>query len=189
MHFLTLTFLAGLVFASEIHLNGRSYTVQNVISRDFAIIGGGSSGTYAAFRLRDLQHSVVVVEGAPQLGGHTFTYIDPKTKIGVETGVIVFHNNSLVTNYFGRFNISLAPNSYDDPGVVQEDIDFDTGLPVSHTAPNDTAALDAYSALIASYPGIESGLNVECPVPDDLLLPFGKYVDKYNLGALVPSFA
>jgi hypothetical protein len=41
----------------------RSESVANsVISCDVCIIGGGSAGTYAAVRLRDLGQSVVVVE-------------------------------------------------------------------------------------------------------------------------------
>ena len=46
----------------------------NTIERDVAIIGGGSAGTYAAIRLKDMSKSVVVIEKDGILGGHTDTY-------------------------------------------------------------------------------------------------------------------
>jgi heterodisulfide reductase subunit A-like polyferredoxin len=46
----------------------------DIIERDVAIIGGGSAGTYAAVRLRDLGKSVIVIEKDVVLGGHTDTY-------------------------------------------------------------------------------------------------------------------
>jgi len=46
--------------------------VEETIHRDVCILGGGSSGTYAAIRLsQDLGKSVVVIEKAGRLGGHT----------------------------------------------------------------------------------------------------------------------
>jgi hypothetical protein len=179
---------SGLVAArTEVHLNGRSYTAQNVVIRDFAVIGGGSTGTYSAIRLRDLNNSIVVIEKKAQLGGHTYTYIDPATGTGVEAGVQVFHNTSLTTNYFGRFNISLGPAVFTAPGVVKENIDLQTGLPANYTAQSPVAAFAAYVAQLAKYPMIENGLNPTYPVPEDLLLPFGDFVEKYSLGAMVQT--
>ena len=47
------------------------------IHRDVCVIGGGSAGTYSAVRLRDLGHSVVVLERSNRLGGHAETFVDP----------------------------------------------------------------------------------------------------------------
>jgi heterodisulfide reductase subunit A-like polyferredoxin len=45
---------------------------DETIIRDVCILGGGSTGTYAAVRLsQDLGKSVVVVEKTGRLGGHT----------------------------------------------------------------------------------------------------------------------
>ena len=41
---------------------------------DIAIIGGGLAGTYAAWRLRELNKSVVLYEKSPRLGGRIYTY-------------------------------------------------------------------------------------------------------------------
>ena len=46
------------------------YSSSDVIKRDVAVIGGGSSGTYGAIKLRDMGKSVVVVEKTGTLGGH-----------------------------------------------------------------------------------------------------------------------
>ena len=47
------------------------YKPEDIITRDVCIIGGGSTGTYSAIRLRDMGKSVVVVEKKDVLGGHT----------------------------------------------------------------------------------------------------------------------
>lgn len=47
------------------------YNPKDIITRDVCIIGGGSTGTYSAIRLRDMGKSVVVVEKKDVLGGHT----------------------------------------------------------------------------------------------------------------------
>lgn len=46
-----------------------SVTAQTVITRDVAIIGGGSAGTYTATRLRQMGFSVALIEKEKELGG------------------------------------------------------------------------------------------------------------------------
>lgn len=38
------------------------FSPEDVITRDVCIVGGGSSGTFTATRLRDLKKSIVLVE-------------------------------------------------------------------------------------------------------------------------------
>ncbi|KAL4862399.1 hypothetical protein BDV12DRAFT_203080 [Aspergillus spectabilis] len=45
-----------------------------IMIRDVAIIGGGASGTYAAFRLWEENRSIILIEREGHLGGHTRTY-------------------------------------------------------------------------------------------------------------------
>jgi heterodisulfide reductase subunit A-like polyferredoxin len=46
--------------------------IEETIVRDVCILGGGSTGTYAAIRLsQDMGKSVVVIEKTERLGGHT----------------------------------------------------------------------------------------------------------------------
>jgi NAD(P)-binding Rossmann-like domain len=168
-------------------LDERGFSAADTIIRDVCIIGGGSTGTYAAVRLRqDLGKSVVVVEKTNLLGGHTNTFVDPVTHFPVDYGVQAWHNISLVTQYFARLNVSLSAVSLVSP-FTTEYIDLSTGKAVPNYAPPDpTAAVEAYAGLLLKYPYLSGELDLPNPVPADLLLPFGDFVTKYKLQALVP---
>ena len=165
-----------------------AYGASSIVRRDVVVIGGGSSGTYAAIGLRDKGKSVAVVEAQSVLGGHTNTYIDPATKTPVDYGVVVFDNTSIVTSYFNRFNIPLTTGTGGVPGVFnQYYVDFRTGKNVTGYVPADpTAAFGAYAAQLVKYPFLNiPGWNLPDPIPADLLIPFGDFVKKYNLGGAV----
>ena len=164
------------------------FAPEDVITKDVCIIGGGSSGTYTAIRLRDFNKNVVVVEAKNRLGGHTETYKDPETGTTLDIGVIVFGHLEEVKNYFKRFDIPLRtiPTSLGPPDYV----DLSTGKTVEYTPPDQAAigaAMQKYAAEVAKYPGVQAGFNLTYPVPEDLLLPFGQFVEKYSLDALVPT--
>ncbi|KAK8085843.1 FAD dependent oxidoreductase [Apiospora hydei] len=110
---------------------------KNVIKRDVAIIGGGSSGTYMAVKLKDAGKTFVVRH---QQLDHSRRLLD-------------------------------RPDRY--------------GLPPPDQAAVG-AALAGYAAQRAKYPALETGFNLTYPVPEDLLLPFGEFVTRYQLEALVP---
>jgi hypothetical protein len=168
-------------------LNASHYKPEDIITRDVCIIGGGSTGTYSAIRLGDFNKSVIVVEKKGRLGGHTETYIDPGTQIPVDIGVEIFHNLSIVTNYFARLGVPLAPAIF--PPVAQQWVDFRTGKVVTGYTPASNAALGqafaAYVAQLLKYPGLNGGFFLPSPVPEDLLLPFGEFAKKYSLDAAV----
>ena len=167
-------------------INTDSLAAGNVITRDVAIIGGGSTGTYAAIRLRDLGKSVAVVETDDRLGGHTHTYTDPATNAKIDIGVVVWHELPIVRDYFARFDVPLIKASFDAPGQQSLYVDYRTGKVVDGYAPSDpSAALGAYAAQLAQYPYLEAGFDLPNPVPADLLLPFGDFVKKYALDAVV----
>ncbi len=159
------------------------------ITRDVCILGGGSAGTYAAVRLRDMGKSVVVVERKGRLGGHAETVRDPATGTPCDIGVIVFENTPLVSGYFERFGVPLIPYplSANQPAYV----DFRTGRTVGYTPPASAdfqAALFTYLQILQqSFPYLDAGFQLPDPVPPDLLLPFGKFAEKYGLAALVPT--
>ncbi|AGZ38854.1 NAD(P)/FAD-dependent oxidoreductase [Actinoplanes friuliensis] len=159
---------------------------DSIITRDVAVIGGGATGTYAAIRLRDMGKSVAVIETADRLGGHTHTYTDPATGGKVDIGVIVWHELPIVRDWFARFDVPLEKASFDSPGMVSKYVDYRTGKEVTGYTPSDpSAALGAYAAQLAQYPYLEAGFDLPNPVPPDLLLPFGDFVKKYDLGAVV----
>lgn len=169
-------------------LDPSGFSPDDVITKDVCVIGGGCSGTYTAIRLRDFGQSVVVVEKRDRLGGHAETYKDPDTGTTLDIGVIVFGHLDEVRNYFGRFNIPLntVPTSLGPP----DHVDLTTGETAVSTPPDQdaiAAAFQIYAAEISKYPEVQAGFNLTYPVAEDLLLPFGKFVEKYSLEALVPS--
>ncbi|KAI4618704.1 hypothetical protein J4E80_005306 [Alternaria sp. BMP 0032] len=164
-----------------------SFHPSAIITRDVAIIGGGSSGTHAAISLKDANKSVIVVEIKNRLGGHTETYTDSATGLAQDYGVLVYHNESIVLDYFARFDIPLAPPQFAGNDASH---DFSTGLAVDVNAPSVEelgAGLQKYGAFLAQYPKLESGMFLPNPVPTDLTMPFGDLVAKLGLGALVQT--
>ncbi|KAK2467487.1 hypothetical protein APHAL10511_000342 [Amanita phalloides] len=182
----TIIFLSLGLFRLALSSTGLS---PDVIYRDVCIIGGGSAGTYTAVRLSDLGQSVVVVEKKNVLGGHTNTYVDPTTKATWDYGVEIWHDLTLVTNYFDRLNVELVNVNVDAPTVgSQLYADFSTGeaLP-NFRLPNATDGLIAYSAQLERFTFLNGGFDLPKPVPADLLLPFGDFVQKYQLDSMVTT--
>lgn len=177
-----------LTIASPLKIDPSAYPASATITRDVCIIGGGSTGTYSAIRLSDSKKTVVVVEANDRLGGHTNTYTDPATNDTVDYGVVVFSHLQVVQDYFARFDIPLATYVGTVPGEVTKHVDYRTGKVVAGYAPavNVSAALAAYTAQLERYAAyVEDGFNLPDPVPADLLLPFGEFAKKYDLGAAV----
>ncbi len=162
------------------------YSGDDIITRDVLIIGGGSSGTYSAIKLRDLGKSVAVVEKKAVLGGHTETYTDPVTKGKVDAGVIIWHDLDIVRNYFARFNIPLV-KANGGASPLTDYVDFRNGKTVPGFIPpgNVTALLPLYAAQLAKYPYLEAGFDLPEPVPEDLLLSLVDFAKKYKLESLL----
>ncbi|WYZ36245.1 hypothetical protein EsH8_XI_000128 [Colletotrichum jinshuiense] len=160
--------------------SSNSYAAKDVITRDVAVIGGGNSGTYAAIRLTDLGQSVVVVEKQAQLGGHVDTYTDPTTGTKIDFGVQTWFNYTVVRDFFARFDVPLSLYSLSPAAPIYAD--FKTG----EAFPDFTPSLDfaAYAAQLAKYPYITDSYDLPDPVPEDLLLPFGEFLAKHDLGDL-----
>jgi hypothetical protein len=164
-----------------------AFSPNDIITRDVAIIGGGSSGTHAAISLKDASKSLVVIEVKGRLGGHTETYTDPVTGRAQDYGVLVFHNESTVLDYFARFDIPLAIPEF---ATNRANYDLSTGLEVNISAPSPEAlgaGLQTYGAFLAQYPELNSGMFLPDPVPEDLTMPFGDFVVKYGIEAIVQT--
>jgi hypothetical protein len=155
-----------------------------VIERDVVVLGGGSSGTYTAVRLRDLGRSVLVVERKDRLGGHTETFHDPATGATTDIGVIVWHDMPEVRDYFARFDVPLVP--YVDPGDGDQKLaDFRTGQVVPGYEIPVPVALTAYRDLLQSrYPYLDAGFELPDPVPAELLAPFSDFITANGLESI-----
>jgi hypothetical protein len=154
-----------------------------VIERDVCVIGGGSSGTYTAVRLRDAGKSVVVVETKDRLGGHCETYHDPLTGQTTDIGVTVFHDTPLVRGYFGRFGVDLVTmGGFGGGSTVYAD--FRTGRVVDGYTPSVPTALGTYFGILQQYPYLATGFDLPDPVPAELLQPWGDFVTAYGLQSI-----
>ncbi|GAB1318026.1 Beta-cyclopiazonate dehydrogenase [Madurella fahalii] len=163
----------------------------DVITRDVAIIGGGASGAYAAVRLKeDYGQRIVLIEKAGRLGGHVSTYDDPVTGQPFDFGVQTFNDYGPARAFFERMGVPVGAGARTP--LVSQYADFSTGLAVNFTPPANadrTAALQRFLDATAAYedlflPGywnFPSGNQI----PEDLLLPFGQFVEKYDLHAAV----
>ncbi|GKZ20061.1 hypothetical protein AbraIFM66951_008218 [Aspergillus brasiliensis] len=187
---LVCTSLVSTVIASALPaiFDTSNFHTDDIIQRDVAIIGGGSAGTHAAISLKDKGKSVIVVEKQDRLGGHIHTYLDPETGTFLDSGARSFYNITTVQKFFSRFNISLAKqNLY--PNCATRYYDFRTGKAINRTlnpSQDDvSAALNTYLAQYNKYPGLRKGNFLPSPVPEDLYMPFGKFVDKYGIQAAV----
>jgi hypothetical protein len=154
-----------------------------VIERDVCVIGGGSSGTYTAVRLRDAGRSVVVVESKNRLGGHCETYHDPQTGDTTDIGVTVFHDTPLVRGYFGRFGVDLTTLPGFGGGTTTY-ADFRTGRVVDGYTPSVPTALGTYFGILQQYPYLATGFDLPDPVPAELLLPWGDFIAANGLESI-----
>ncbi|PQE05704.1 amine oxidase flavin-containing superfamily protein [Rutstroemia sp. NJR-2017a BVV2] len=169
-------------FPSSIEIKGESHNITECIERDIIIIGGGSTGTYSAIRLLDSGKSVVIVEKDYRLGGHTNTFTDPTTGLTNDYGVVVFHNTSTVRSYTSRLNVTMAAASTSSSGP-QLYADFRTGVINStFSYANYTSGFQKYVQQLSKYSYVETGFDLPDPVPSDLLLSFGDFAIKYDLG-------
>lgn len=139
----------------------------------------------------------MMIEKKNRIGGHTETYTDPASGIPIDIGVIVFHNLTIVKEYFARFNVPLIPFGSDaDPNAPAKEngnYDLRTGKEVnvlSPTAEAVGAAFAKYTEQLQKYPRLNDGMFLPNPIPEDLILPFGEFVKKYGVeDALVTMFA
>jgi Flavin containing amine oxidoreductase len=175
--------LAGSGVAAVAGAPAAAAAPTGVIRRDVCVIGGGSSGTYTAVRLRDLGRSVAVVESQDRLGGHCETFHDPVTGGTTDIGVIVFHDLPLVRDYFARFDVPLV--SFGGFRETPFYVDYRTGKEVSGYAPPVPVALPAYLGLLQQFPYLATGFDLPDPVPPTLLMPFGDLVEQAGLDSIV----
>ncbi|KAF2204083.1 putative FAD dependent oxidoreductase [Delitschia confertaspora ATCC 74209] len=152
-----------------------NYAKDFFIERDVAVIGGGASGTYGAINLKSLQKSVVLVEREGVLGGHTNTWHDIATGVDVDYGVQAFLNIPTVRDYFTLLGVTSKSLSF--PPQTRSYVDFQTAQLVTGVKSN----LTGYYQQLSKYPWISTSWNLPTPVPEDLLLPFGDFIRKYNL--------
>jgi hypothetical protein len=163
------------------------YKPDHLIKTDVVVVGGGAAGTYAAIQLKDQHKKVVVIESKARLGGHTETYHDPESGQPIDMGVLLYHDEPIVHEWYARFNLSLS--RIDFGSAAPQYVDFRTGKIEKNVPAADqtavAAALQRYAAVLQKYPDLDKGYFFPNPAPKDLYMPFGEFVKKYDIGAAV----
>ncbi|OHE93932.1 amine oxidase [Colletotrichum orchidophilum] len=163
-----------------------------VIVRDVVVLGGGASGAHAAFRIRDGNRTVALVEKADRLGGHVASFTDPRTGKLYDYGVNSYTDYGAAREVFARFDVPVQSPAR--LPLVSTYADFNTGRVTNSSAPAPaeiTAALEKYLEICELYeslisPSYANFPNTTAGIPEDLTLPFPDFVEKYNLAAAVP---
>lgn len=181
------------------------------IKKDVLVIGAGAAGTYGAVRLFDANKTVAVVEASGRLGGHAEAYYSSTggvTNVAVQIFYVSLHFWSnqchglmdaffaqdipVVADYFERLGVPLLTQPVLSSGT--EDLNFDFALNVAIPTTNVTtdqqlalaAAIQRYSEyLAANFSTVYPGYYLPDPVPEDFLMPFGEFMRKYNMDAIV----
>ncbi|KAL4985084.1 hypothetical protein BDW68DRAFT_5368 [Aspergillus falconensis] len=161
---------------------------DDTITRDFAIIGGGASGTFAAVRLREQGKSVVLIERDGHLGGHTHTYYDSHGT-PIDYGVWVYSNNTVSRSFFAHFDIPLTTEVFSRDPQATRRLDFRTGQPIGPPPGDAAEAMTRYTQILLQYPYLMDGWDLPYPVPEDLLLPFEDFIARHDLQAAVETLA
>lgn len=97
----------------------------------------------------------------------------------------------MVTDYFARLGVPLvtAPQTAAAGGLTAINADFALGIaapPANVSATATGAAIQRYAEyLAANFSTVYPGYFLPDPVPEDLLLPYGDFMTKYGLDAIV----
>ncbi|KAJ7457154.1 hypothetical protein B0H11DRAFT_1738776 [Mycena galericulata] len=168
-------------------------TNYTTISRDVVVIGGGSSGTYAAVNLLARGRSVAVLEQQGRLGGHVETYHDPATDAPFNLGVILYYNNTINNAYFSLLGVPTSSAVMTAGGNAY--LDFATGKPVPGFDPETQVdaflpALLAFNSYVSeTYPYLTlSYENLTYPVPAELLESFTVFAARHNFTAMLQLY-
>ena len=151
-----------------------------VLTRDVCIIGGGAAGSYAAVRLQEMNQSVVVVEKKNHLGGHVDTYTDPNTGSAADFGVSALLDIPETDHFLTSLGVPFERGYLFSSNVTR--FDFRTGKAVPSLG-NSTEGLANWATFLTQHPYLRVGLDLPDPVPEELLLPFGEFLEKYKIGA------
>ncbi|KAK7427464.1 hypothetical protein QQZ08_006070 [Neonectria magnoliae] len=178
----TLSLVAGLgvSIANAVPADVEARTTYPTVRRDAVVIGGGSSGTYAAVKLRRMGKSVAVVETRESFGGHTSTYHVPGSDITIDYGVQGYGDLAVVRNHFASFDITMDQLPLSETGFgIANYVDFRNG----QTVPDFNFSMDLFGFKKQSerYPYLYYSTRLPDPVPKDFLLPFREFLAKYDL--------
>ncbi|KAF8214421.1 hypothetical protein K438DRAFT_1749542 [Mycena galopus ATCC 62051] len=158
---------------------------DKTIQGDVVVIGGGSAGTYAAFRLQQEGLSVALLEKNNRLGGHVNTFLVNSTT-SFDYGVIFYHNISVAINYFSALGVETVLPPIQDGVTTYANLNGDARA--TTVVPSTRSALpwnNTSPCITPSSPSsfLNDGFNLPDPVPEDILLSWADFMTKYDLDA------
>jgi len=117
-------------------------------------------------------------------------YVDPDSGNVFEYGVQLFNDYGPARAFFER--LGITPTAPARLPLTQQFVDFTTGRGVNYTVPSladTTAALKKFLEVVEPFENylLPGYWNFPQPsaIPADLLLPFRRFVEKYNIQAAV----
>ncbi|KAI5463846.1 hypothetical protein BGZ63DRAFT_413347 [Mariannaea sp. PMI_226] len=150
------------------------------IRRDVVVIGGGSSGAYAAVKLHRMGKSVAVIERLDAFGGHTSSYHVPGSNITIDYGVQGYGDEEIIRRHFASFDLPLDQLPLSETGFgISSYLDFRNG----QILPNFTYSRDliGFARQSGRYPYLYWSTRLPTPVPADFTLPFKDFLEKYGI--------
>lgn len=177
----TLSLFTGLGLATaDVASAGSTQGSSRTLLKDVIVVGGGSSGTFAAVKLRRMGKRVALIERARLLGGHTVTYQVPDSNVTINYGVIGYGDEQVTRDQFASFDIPLVNFPVPEGGFGPTSyVDFSSGRTLNDL--NFSMDLSGIREQTGKYPYLHYSTRLPDPVPKDLLLPFRDFVKKYNL--------
>ena len=85
-----------------------------------------------------------------------------------------------MNNYFNYLNLPSTVLKLTG-GLPTKYVDFKEGKVLNFTAPDPSAAVGEYYGLLLQYPYLEDSFDLPNPVPSDLTMRFGDFIQKYNI--------
>ncbi|KAF2169038.1 hypothetical protein M409DRAFT_53004 [Zasmidium cellare ATCC 36951] len=157
---------------------------------DAVIIGGGASDTYTAVRIKVEGKRVSLIEREDHLGGQVNTYIDLTTQQPFDHGVLIYENISVLRTFFDSVKAPYKSAGPFLPGMKDAYVDFASKqavLPAQAAAisGNATEQTTIYIEQLKRFPYLsEAGCHLPDPVLEELIIPFGDWLEKYNIKGL-----
>jgi hypothetical protein len=160
---------------------------------DVAIIGGGSAGTYTAIQLQKAGKNVAVIERQNSLGGHVDTFVDPVTNRTMDYGVISYVNITTAREYFAYLGVPTQPYTGFIENATSLWAEFASSTAIRYgrslESQNETAEVDEYAAFemqpgYHAWTGSTGYTYLPDPVPEELLIPFGQWLQTHDFPAI-----
>lgn len=156
------------------------------VIRDVVIIGGGTTGSFAATWLLDHGLSFAVVERRDTMGGHSQTIYDEEGH-AIEYGNVFFEDTAIARDYFGRYGVDFSRlPAVNDPDHPIQFYNLATGEHAADFRPPPPgatfAALERWAEIVQrEFPFLGEGYYLPDPLPEELLMPFIEFVKKNQL--------